>query len=107
MKLGQLSIDRKKVKTQHTSPCVDCPFSRQSVRGWLGPLTAEEWMIVAHSDRKLMCHTGDKQCAGAAIFRANVCKHPRDPEALELPRNTKKVFSWDNEFLAHHAKAKP
>jgi len=41
-------------------PCNDCPWRRKSCAGWLGPF-------------------GIKQCAGAAVYRANVCKSPRDP----------------------------
>jgi hypothetical protein len=44
-----------------------------------------------------------RQCAGSAIFRANICKSPRNPEvarADEADRVT--VFGWDNEFIDHH-----
>lgn len=52
------------------------------------------------------CHTkliGNKgaQCAGAAIFRANVVKWVSEPN-LRLPKDIKTVFAWDDEFASHH-----
>jgi hypothetical protein len=57
------------------------------------------------------CHTRKDQsgeafqCAGAATFRANVCKSVL-PGNLELPPDKVKVFKWDNEFAAHHSYGK-
>jgi hypothetical protein len=81
-------------KSQLTKPCSDCPFSRESFRGWLGPATAEQWIAGAHGEGQVPCHVHPNvQCAGMAIFRANVCKVPRDEETLhvgsvELARKT-------------------
>ncbi len=87
---------------QHTSPCSDCPFSRKALKGWLGGSSPQEFAAIAHGDSPYDCHATDKQCAGIAIFRTNVCKSPRDPEALRLPRNTRDVFSTTVEFITHH-----
>lgn len=105
------------MKPPAPNPCNDCPWRRNAVRGWLGPQTAEEWIILAHSDEEIACHqtipdgfddseqpTDDlTACAGAAIFRANVCKSPRMID-YSLPADRSKVFSWNNEFLEHHAR---
>lgn len=62
--------------------------------------------MVAHGDGRMECHTRKQsnneahQCAGAAIFRRNVCKSVSGN--LELERDTTKVFAWDNEFASHH-----
>lgn len=104
--LTEESIETAK---QPTAPCSDCPWSRKSVPGWTGPNTVEEWMGCIHGDERIDCHTrkqanGDQwQCAGAAIYRGNVCKRPRDPAVLVLPANEKLVFSW-GEFERHHGK---
>lgn len=98
-------------------PCSECPWVRTSMRGWLGPATAEQWCEIAHSDLPIACHQtiretdddghGDwsqmKQCMGAAIFRENVGKLPRDHRILvaDAP-DTELVFAWDNEFIEHH-----
>lgn len=88
---------------QHTTPCHECPWRRKALAGWLGPCTAEEWVQHAHGETVMHCHMNDKhQCAGAAIFRANVCKEPRYPTTLTLPADTVKVFGSDVEFIAHH-----
>ena len=92
---------------QPTAACSDCPWARDALRGWLGTLSAEEWVEIAHSEMTADCHAlkGPDEpwsCAGMAIFQANVCKSPRDPNALRLPADREKVFSRDAEFLDHH-----
>jgi hypothetical protein len=95
-------------KKQHTSPCADCPWARKSIKGWLGQMSAEDWLALAHGEGTADCHSTKQpdgsawDCAGLAIYRANVCKVPRDPDALRLPPNRVTVFGWRTEFLAHH-----
>ena len=99
--------EAKVTKKQHTSPCGDCPWRRDSIKGWLGDMTAQEWLQMAHGEGKADCHAtmqaNDEpwQCAGLAIYRANVCKSVRDPEAMRLPADRVKVFSF-GEFVKHH-----
>lgn len=88
---------------QHTRPCSDCPWSPKSIPGWLGRLTAEEWIAAAHGETHVDCHTLiGPQCAGVAIYRANVCKLPRDPEQLRLPADRTRVFPNAAAFRDHH-----
>lgn len=81
-------------------------------------MSPDEWLAAAHSDLAIACHKtivadpksglGEwdhprmRQCQGAAIFRANVCKLSRDPEVITGSVDHKRVFSWDNEFKDHH-----
>lgn len=66
-------------------------------------MTAQEWVTAAHGESTIECHTLlGAQCAGSAIYRANVCKLPRDPGTLRLPANRLEVFSSRAEFVAHH-----
>jgi hypothetical protein len=94
-------------------PCNDCPWRRNAAPGWLGPYTAEEWVQLAHSDEPIACHLTIevedsweegviRQCAGAAIYRANVCKSPRNPEVVVLPSDTETVFATPNQFMDYH-----
>jgi hypothetical protein len=101
---GQLKTyhDAVKTKSQHKQPCSDCPFSRKSLPGWLGSMNADEWVQAVHGEALIDCHTTDKQCAGAAIYRANNCKVPRDRTILQLPANRQKVFASPVEFIKHH-----
>lgn len=95
----------KPCKTQHKSPCSDCPFARKSLAGWLGGINAHEWMRIVRGEAIVQCHTKiGPQCAGAAIFRANIFKAPRDPKILQLEKDRTSVFSTVGEFLNHHLK---
>jgi hypothetical protein len=110
-------------------PCSDCPWRRNAIRGWLGPTSAEGWIEMAHGEQPIACHQtipagmddeertpeekwtethGLRQCAGAAIFRRNVAKRPHNPTdaANSVERDTEHVFGWDDEFLAHHKRAR-
>jgi hypothetical protein len=88
---------------QHKKPCIDCPFSRESIHGWLGDSSIDEWLQSVHGEARLNCHTiSNQQCAGAAIYRGNMCKLPRDRNLLVLPPDRKLVFSTPAEFKKHH-----
>lgn len=68
--------------------------------------------MLACGEGKSECHTkmpADKSkhgwdCAGLAIFRRNICKDPRDPKALRLPKDTIRVFASTKEFMEHHSR---
>lgn len=100
--------DAVPAKKQHKSPCSDCPFARTALKGWLGELTVSEWVNGIYGEMKVECHVFDgAQCAGAGIFRGNICKLPRDPGLLKLPADHKKVFSNGPQFAEHHATVGP
>lgn len=99
-------------------PCDSCPFSRASTPGGLGTKEGPEPFIgQAHGPFYLPCHKtylskgispmtpGLPQCAGAAIFRANIGVAPYLPLSIHvLPRDSVAVFKTPVEFLAHHAR---
>lgn len=88
---------------QHRKPCADCPWTRTALSGWLGAQSATQWLAVAHGEAQVECHTAlGAQCAGLAIYRANTGKRPRDPDVLQLPKDTRRVFATAQEFRAHH-----
>jgi hypothetical protein len=87
---------------QHTTPCGDCPWRRDSLSAWLGGHTAEEFVDIARSDFPYHCHTvATQQCAGMAIYRRNTLKVPRPP-ALVLEKDKEHVFATPMEFIEHH-----
>ena len=99
------------MRTQHTRPCGDCPFRRGSLKGWLGGHAPQEFMVFAMADGAYPCHTRAGalgvsliQCAGMAIFRANIGKLPRGRRALRLPQDKALVFGTPGEFLEHHSR---
>lgn len=100
-------------------PCKDCPWAEKSMRGWLGPYSAETWLQAVHGEAPIACHktivnvdeegVGDwedpkmRQCFGAAQYRANVFKMPHNPQvARAKERDTSIIFGSDREFLNHH-----
>jgi hypothetical protein len=92
-------------------PCDECPWLRDSLPGFLGPHDPATWRSLAHSDQPIACHktikqegsmAGTLQCAGAAIYRGNVCKSPRDPEVARAKPDHDLVFSTPWEFIGHH-----
>lgn len=88
---------------QHTHPCADCPWARTALSGWLGGASVDSWLADAHGDGSVPCHTTtNQQCAGLAVYRANVAKSPRDPSALRLKRDAGTVFAGPEEFREHH-----
>lgn len=90
-------------KEQQTTPCGDCPFARNALKGWLGGSTTDQWKLALNGDHKIPCHAiRGPQCAGAAILRSNIFKRPRDKSVLILPADRKKVFATLDEFDQHH-----
>lgn len=90
---------------QHRTPCGDCPWRRDALPGWLGSLSADDWLRAAHGEATADCHTlTGAQCAGLATYRANVCKRPRNPAALQLGPDRDTVFAGPAEFRDYHHK---
>lgn len=105
------------------APCNDCPWRRNAKPGWLGPHTAEEWIAQVHSDTPIACHKtiletdglgyGDwehpamRQCRGAAIFRRNVAKTPKNPNITTGPEDEEHVFATNQEFIDYHTRGGP
>lgn len=88
---------------QHVKPCSDCPWARKSLPGWLGEMTSDEWLMACHGESPMPCHVFvGAECAGAAIYRGNVHKAPRDKSLLVLPQDAKLVFATPMEFKTHH-----
>lgn len=107
--------DAEPVTEQPTKPCSDCPWARAALPGWLGDMTPEEWIKIAHGENLVECHALKPagalrrvECAGLAVYRANVCKLVRPvPGAstpLTLPADRVRVFARPTEFLEHHKK---
>lgn len=99
------------------APCASCSFTRTSTPGALGGSTPEVYIGQTHAPFVLPCHCAcnfddpdwknkamsTPQCAGAAIFRANVGMADSMPKAIhKLPADPDKVFATPAEFLAHH-----
>lgn len=104
-KLCVTADEAEHATVQHTRPCSDCPWRRDSLPGWLGEMTADAWLECAHGESIVQCHTVSNpaiQCAGLAIYRRNVAKLPRPP-SLILEADRVAVFASRTQFKEHHA----
>lgn len=103
--------------THCKTPCPACPYSRTCEPGALGGSPVEKYIGQALGPFLLPCHQhcdftdpdwklkveSTPQCAGAAVFRANLGVNALMPKGLhELPANRGTVFSTAAEFVAHH-----
>ena len=102
---------------QRTKPCKECPFSRTNILKGENPGGSPPFVYIGQSQGPfwLPCHmekayegkeTEPKavsQCAGAAIYRANLGIAERMPaQMLRLPEDKEAVFASHAEFLAHY-----
>lgn len=100
-----------------SAPCKECAFRRDSEPGFLGGSPAETFVGQVFGPFMIPCHCAcdfddpnwkDKvfetsQCAGTAIFRANLgLERTLPPQLHQLPANHDLVFSSPAEFMAHH-----
>lgn len=105
---------------QHTHPCAQCPFRRDSLRGYLGASTTLEFLSMAEHEPRVPCHIHvdyededweDKlhlvpRCAGHAIYLRNRGKCPHDRGLADMVRSVApdrdNVFGMHLEFLRYH-----
>ena len=107
----------KIMSNQHTKACSSCPFSKQCLPGDLGGSPVETYVGQSVGPFFLPCHScnGYKgndstdmskhpQCAGAAIFRANIGRAELMPGPLLqlFADSDPHVFDSMEEFIAHH-----
>lgn len=105
------------MSNQHTKACKSCPFSRQCEPGELGGSEVGTYVGQAVGPFFLPCHSakgykgnnttlesGAPQCAGAAIFRANIGRSELMPGPLLklFADSDPNVFDTLQEFIAHH-----
>jgi len=102
-------------------PCSECPFTKNSLPGWLSDYTAQELHLIAMNEMPFPCHmTHDEDlewdeagtesaplCAGALMYMKKGAKMPR---MVELARILKQIDIKDcenilstPEFFKHHA----
>lgn len=97
------------------SPCNTCPFNKKVKPGELGGSHPMVYIEQIHGPYWLPCHShtnykdpnwkrdfSKPQCAGAAIFRANLQIDNKMPEFLHHLPASNQVFKNEEEFLLHH-----
>lgn len=97
-------------------PCKDCPFSKTVIPGGLGGSDPSVYIGQGHGPFYLPCHKtcdftdpdwkdniqNQKQCAGAAIYRANIERQQFMPDSLLKLDKDNSVFESPEELYAHH-----
>lgn len=97
------------------APCKECPYRKDSAKGWLGDNSLDTYAEPITSDIEIPCHktmSDDKQmryCAGLASVRVNSCKSARFSTIIALSETNVKesphrseCFNWKHEFEEHH-----
>lgn len=92
-------------------PCGQCPFRKDSAKGYLGGFTVEQTLEVAKSEQEFQCHKtretdNTKECVGRLLFATKTCKSFKDPELEALRLHAKETNSTENilgfDFKQHH-----
>jgi len=103
------------INNVRSSCCEQCPYARTTPKEYLDTrgYNGDRFAAQANMAALLPCHMDNpegladvhgkiRQCAGAAIFRTHIgAKLP--PQLALLPENREKVFSNEEELIAHHA----
>ena len=92
-------------------PCGQCPFRKDSAKGYLGGFSIEETLSVAKSEHPFVCHKtretpNTKECSGRLLFATKTCKSFKNPDLEQLRLEAKENNSTENilgfEFKKHH-----
>ena len=87
-----------------TKPCKDCPFRKDSLKGWLGAARARK---IAQAD-SFVCHKNtDLQCSGHMLLMGDRNSFMRFAMILGHRLNLKGrdlVFDGVSSFINHHGK---
>lgn len=91
--------------------CIECPFRKDSVKGYLGGFSVEDTIAIANSEADFYCHltreTGnEKQCVGRLLRAGKVCKSfkrfdlERERVSLKDSEERDNILGFD--FKEHH-----
>ena len=106
-------------------PCNECPFRKDSMRGWLAGYTPQELHSIVMNEVGFPCHMTHTEedlewedagtdehplCAGALRYMKKGAKRPRNPELLKLVlavdiKDCEDILSVP-EFIQHHTLTK-
>jgi hypothetical protein len=96
----------------HKTPCAECPWRKDSLKGYLGGNTPEMYADSVQNGEAPACHMRDEThpkggafCVGALQCMANSATLPKDPEpraAREIVGRSDKVFNFPALFYKYH-----
>lgn len=96
--------------------CNECPFKKDSAKGWLGGETVESTLAFIEKEVDFSCHltredgVEQRYCRGYLIFYKKMCKLPKyNPELKEVLKEISfdemvgsDIFNTTVEFKEHH-----
>ena len=94
-----------------TKPCGQCPFRKNSIKGYLGGFTIEETLKTAQSESSFVCHkvresNKEEECAGRLLFASKTCKKFKNKDLEDKRNYITSINSLDNilgfDFKNHH-----
>ena len=105
------------MKNNIKNPCSECPFRKDSAKGWLGGETAKSTLDYAFNEADFACHKTrhkaiDKmsRCRGFLLFMRKMAKSPRYNKplaeclnAIDFNMATKSNILSVPDFLKHHS----
>ena len=106
------------MKLKHKTPCKECPWKKDSLKGFLGGWTPESYADAVAMNEIPCCHLVDHGpqdnksafCVGALATASNSCIQPhKTPGAIEAKKKIGKredCFQWVRDFYEYHAEKK-
>lgn len=95
---------------RHRSPCNECPFRKDSKKGYFGPFQPAFYLEMAHGEKGIACHKYKHEeryraaCVGALQHANASCKIYANPALNQLQREvgkSSKILDY-MEFKVHH-----
>jgi hypothetical protein len=103
------------MKCRHVEPCAECPWRKDSLKGYLGGHPVELYTDAVAENEIPSCHQQDfgpddprsSMCAGALAVAANACIEPHKTSgAIEAKRRVGRrddVFAHPKFFYEYHS----
>lgn len=91
--------------------CKQCPFHKNSSKGYLGGVSLEDTLEVVNSESDFLCHLTretdkEEQCVGRLLRSIKICKMFRgqdlEDQKLELKESDELSEVLSFEFKQHH-----
>ena len=86
------------------APCANCPFRKDSLKGWLG----RDRMTEILNSSTFVCHKDNTlQCAGHMLIKEDGNEFVRLAEQMDITLKLSgrdKVFETEQECVDHHGK---
>lgn len=111
-------LEKTALVEQHSAPCKQCPWRKDSAPGWLGSSSPLEFLQQSEAELRMPCHlhvdyesedwqtkqASAPQCVGRAVHFKNRFKTPRNTELIKADAVYDSVFTNPQDFIDHHSR---